>query len=53
MAIAASTTKQPFLTWDKVYQKLVDPKDEMWLLRACEGSVRFFETQLSKSEVLR
>ncbi|KAL0955554.1 hypothetical protein HGRIS_001793 [Hohenbuehelia grisea] len=32
----ASTTKPSFLVWDKVYQKVTEPEDEKWLLRALE-----------------
>ena len=48
-----STAKQPFLLWDKVYQKAIDPAEELWLLRAAEAGVKHFESQLLKSETLR
>ncbi|KAF8959922.1 armadillo-type protein [Flammula alnicola] len=52
-AITASTVKQSFLLWDKVYQKLTDEEDERWLLRACDASLQYFANDLSKNETLR
>ncbi|KAF8161530.1 armadillo-type protein [Crassisporium funariophilum] len=52
-AIAVSSVKQSFLLWDKVYQKLSDEDDEKWLLRACETSLQYFASELSKSDALR
>lgn len=45
--------KPSFLLWDKVYQKATDVNDEIWLLRACEAAVVYFNAEISKSEALR
>ncbi|KAH6885450.1 translational activator GCN1, partial [Coprinopsis sp. MPI-PUGE-AT-0042] len=52
-AIVTSSAKQPFLLWDKVYQKVTDPADEIWLLRAADAAFRHFQTPIAKSETLR
>ena len=52
-AIAAGGTKQSFLLWDKVYQKLSDEDDEHWLLRACDAALQYFANEFSKNEALR
>jgi Generalcontrol nonderepressible 1 (Gcn1) N-terminal len=39
--------------WDKVYQKVTDPADETWLLRAAEAAFKYYQTPISKSESLR
>lgn len=48
-----SSSKPSFLLWDKVYQKLTTADDEMWLLRALESAVIFFNGQLLKNEQAR
>jgi hypothetical protein len=52
-AIVASSAKQPFLLWDKVYQKVTDPADEKWLLRAANAAFKHFHAQIAKSEGLK
>ncbi|KAG2015263.1 translational activator GCN1 [Coprinopsis cinerea AmutBmut pab1-1] len=52
-AIVASSAKQPFLLWDKVYQKVTDPADEKWLLRAANAAFKHFHSQIAKSEGLK
>ncbi|KAF9012742.1 armadillo-type protein [Cyathus striatus] len=52
-AITTSTAKQPFLFWDKVYQKVTEAEDEKWLLNACEASLVYFKSDLTKNETLR
>jgi len=39
--------------WDKVYQKLTDVEEEIWLLRAVESTAAFFNTEIEKAEQLR
>lgn len=53
VAIAASTVKPSFLLWEKVYQKVTEEVDEIWLIRALEVSLRYFKKDLEKNEVLR
>ncbi|KAF8063638.1 armadillo-type protein [Lyophyllum atratum] len=52
-SIAPGSTKASFLLWDKVSQKLTDPVDEAWLLKAWEAAFTYFKTEFAKSEVLR
>jgi hypothetical protein len=52
-SLASSSTKPTFLFWDKVYHKLVNADDEMWLLRACEAALFYLETDLAENEPLR
>jgi len=39
--------------WDKVYQKLTDVEEEIWLLRAVESTAAFFNAEIEKAEQLR
>jgi hypothetical protein len=39
--------------WDKVYQKLTDVEEEIWLLRAVESAAAFFNEEIEKAEQLR
>ncbi|KAH8103551.1 armadillo-type protein [Cristinia sonorae] len=41
--------KPSFVLWDKVYQKLTDADDEVWLLRASERTFLFYNAQLSQN----
>lgn len=52
-SITASTTKPSFLLWEKVYQKLTEPEEEKWLLRAGNAALTFFKSDFSKNETLR
>lgn len=52
-SITSSTTKPSFLLWDKVYQKITESEDEMWLLRACDASLVFYQNEFAKNETLR
>ncbi|KDR69874.1 hypothetical protein GALMADRAFT_913484 [Galerina marginata CBS 339.88] len=52
-AITSAGAKQSFLLWDKVYQKIVEEDDERWFLKACDATLRYFATELSKNETLR
>lgn len=52
-AITSGGAKQSFLLWDKVYQKITDEEEERWLLKACDAAMRYFATELGKSESLR
>ncbi|CAA7260345.1 unnamed protein product [Cyclocybe aegerita] len=52
-AIGTISAKQSFLLWDKVYQKLTEEEEEKWLLRACNVSLPYFKSELSKNETLR
>lgn len=51
--VAMSSAKPSFLLWDKVYQKLGDPNEEKWFLRACEAALKHFKTEFGKNELLR
>jgi len=52
-ALSATGTKPSFLLWDKVYVKVTDAEDQLWLLRACEAVFSFFASDLKKNETLR
>jgi hypothetical protein len=39
--------------WDKVYQKLTDVEEEIWLLRAVESTAAFFNAEIEKAEQSR
>lgn len=49
----SSSPKPSFLLWDKVYQKLTDADDEVWLLRAGEVAFSYLHSELSKNNQLR
>lgn len=49
----ASASKPSFLLWDKVYQKITDPDDELWLLRACGAVMSYFKDVLDEHPPLR
>ena len=49
----SSPLKPSFLVWDKVYQKLTDVEEEIWLLRAIESTATFFSAELEKFEQLQ
>ncbi|KAI6101038.1 armadillo-type protein [Pisolithus croceorrhizus] len=51
--VVGTPTKPSFLIWEKVYQRLGDAEEEMWLLRCLDLVVGHFETQLLKNENLR
>ncbi|KAK1228592.1 translational activator of GCN4 [Marasmius sp. AFHP31] len=46
-------SKPSFLVWEKVYQKISDPEDETWLLRASDAALLFFKKEVSMNESLR
>lgn len=48
-----SPSKPSFLVWDKVYQKLTDVEEEIWLLRAVESTAAFFNAEIERAEQLR
>lgn len=52
-ALTALGAKPSFLLNDKVYTKVTDPKDQIWLLRACEAFTKYFTQDLEKNEALR
>lgn len=52
-SLSSSSNKPSFLFWDKIFQKLTDPDDEIWLLRACEGALSYLKSDLAKNELLR
>jgi hypothetical protein len=52
-SLASISTRPAFLFWEKVYQKLTDADDEIWLLRASEAALAHLKTDLAKNEQLR
>jgi hypothetical protein len=50
---SASATKPSFLLWEKVYQKITAPEEELWLLRALESVAVHMNGELAKNEQLR
>ncbi|KAK7051190.1 translational activator of GCN4 [Paramarasmius palmivorus] len=52
-AVVSSSNKPSFLVLDKVYQKVTDPEDEAWLLRACDTALMYFKKEVTKNETLR
>ncbi|KAG9085998.1 translational activator of GCN4, partial [Ceratobasidium sp. UAMH 11750] len=42
--IAGTSAKPSFLLWDKVWNKVNDPIEETWLLRAAVGALEWFES---------
>ena len=51
--LLAAGPKPSFLLWDKVYQKLNDPEDEKWLVRAAEAAFVYHKDELKKSVATR
>ncbi|EKM53603.1 uncharacterized protein PHACADRAFT_125439 [Phanerochaete carnosa HHB-10118-sp] len=49
-SLLATGAKPSFLLWDKVYQKLVEPEDQAWLLRAGEAVLSYYKNDILKSE---
>ncbi|KAH7334649.1 translational activator GCN1 [Rhizoctonia solani] len=41
--IAGTTAKPSFLLWDKVWSKVSDPVEELWLVRAAVATLEWFE----------
>ncbi|KAG7441044.1 ARM repeat-containing protein [Guyanagaster necrorhizus] len=52
-AITSSSAKPSFLLSERVYQKLTDSEDELWLLRAIEAVIRFFSQEISTNDAIR
>ncbi|KAH7929550.1 ARM repeat-containing protein [Leucogyrophana mollusca] len=52
-SLTGTLTKPSFLLWDKVYQKITEPAEEIWLLRAADALFDFLRSDLSKNEHLR
>ncbi|KAG9005891.1 translational activator of GCN4 [Tulasnella sp. JGI-2019a] len=50
---ASSNLKPHFLLSEKVYQKLVSPREELWLIRAVEGIALHYRVELEKQETFR
>lgn len=46
--LTATTTRPSFLVWDKVYQKLSEAEDTLWLLRAADLAVPTLASELAK-----
>ncbi|KAG2121247.1 armadillo-type protein [Suillus clintonianus] len=51
--LTGTQAKPSFLISDKIYQKLTDTEDEIWLLRAVNLSLFRLKNELAKSEQLR
>ncbi|KAF9234000.1 armadillo-type protein [Melanogaster broomeanus] len=51
--LVGTSTKPSFLIWDKVYQRIHDPEEELWLLRAAELAVDKLQSELFKNQNLR
>ncbi|KAG1734519.1 armadillo-type protein [Suillus lakei] len=51
--LTGTQAKPSFIISDKIYQKLTDVEDEVWLLRAVNLSLFRLKNELSKSEQLR
>ncbi|KAI6029055.1 armadillo-type protein [Pisolithus microcarpus] len=51
--VVGTPTKPSFLIWEKVYQRLGDAEEEMWLLRCLDLVVGHLEAELLKNEHLR
>jgi hypothetical protein len=43
VGIAGTSAKPSFLLWDKVWSKVNDPVEEIWLLRAAIATLEWFE----------
>lgn len=52
-SIPTASGKPSFLLWDKVYQKIADPTEDEWLVRATARSIIHFRDELSKSDAAR
>ncbi|KAL4068779.1 armadillo-type protein, partial [Scleroderma yunnanense] len=52
-SLAGTAIKPSFLIWDKVYQRITDADDEMWLLRATDLVLHHLSPELAKNENLR
>ncbi|KIJ63493.1 hypothetical protein HYDPIDRAFT_175892 [Hydnomerulius pinastri MD-312] len=52
-ALTGTVTKPSFLLWDKVYQKITDAEEEIWLLRASDLATDKLKAELLKNENLR
>lgn len=52
-SLLASGAKPSFLLWERVYQKLAETDDQVWLLRAGEAVLSFYKAEIMKSEQTR
>ncbi|KAG1832884.1 armadillo-type protein [Suillus subalutaceus] len=52
-ALTGTQAKPSFIISDKIYQKLTDVEDELWLLRAANLSLFRLKNELAKSDQLR
>ena len=52
-SLLATGAKPSFLLWEKVYQKLAEAEDQVWLLRAGEAVLSFYKDEMMKSEQTR
>jgi Generalcontrol nonderepressible 1 (Gcn1) N-terminal len=48
-----SSSKPPFLLWDKVYGKLATIEDELWFVRALSCTLLQVQGELKNNEKLR
>ncbi|KAH7908270.1 armadillo-type protein [Hygrophoropsis aurantiaca] len=51
--LIGTPAKPSFLLWDKVYQKITESGDEIWLSRAVDLVFDFLRTDIAKNELLR
>ena len=52
-SLSQAGAKPSFVLWDKVYLKLTDQQDEVWLIRTAEVVVLRLRDELKKGEALR
>lgn len=52
-SLSVAAPKSSFLLLDKVYQKVSDAEELIWLLRAIQTTIPFLSEELSKNAPLR
>jgi hypothetical protein len=51
--LIGTPTKPSFLIWEKVYQKIDDAEEALWLLRAAELAIDKLQSELVNNQNLR
>jgi hypothetical protein len=52
-SLESASSKPSFLLWDKVYEKISDPEEAAWLIRAIEATLTHSGAELDKNSSLR
>lgn len=51
-ALAATGPRPPFLFWERLYTKVTEEREAIWLVRAIQQATITFSSEIRKSEQL-